>query len=324
MIALLNRYGNGLIAGFSFLKSTLTGNPVVYGMPTAVGVELTNHCNLKCPECYSGSGTMTRNRGFMDPGLFEKIVSELEPFLLNINLYFQGEPMLHPMFFRFVERCRRINTVVSTNGHFLTAEWAERVITSGLKKLIVSLDGMDQQTYSAYRINGNFDKVTEGIKNIAEARKRYYSPLKLELQFLVSRMNEHQIPVIEQFAREAGADLKLKSMQIINPDKIDKWLPSERIYSRYERKEGSYKNRNRLPDRCARLWFNPVITWDGMVIPCCFDKNADHIMGDLKEETFREVWKGTRYGLFRRTLVTGRSSIDICTNCTSGIIGVRC
>ena len=39
--------------------------------------------------------------------------------------------------------------------------------------------------------------------------------------------------------------------------------------------------KNSLPDRCARLWFNPVITWDGKVIPCCFDKNAEYVMGDL-------------------------------------------
>jgi MoaA/NifB/PqqE/SkfB family radical SAM enzyme len=90
---------NLLLAGFSYLKSSVSGLPAVYGMPPAIGVELTNHCNLHCPECASGSGQMKRERGFMDIELFERIISELRPYLWNINLYFQGESLLHPAFF---------------------------------------------------------------------------------------------------------------------------------------------------------------------------------------------------------------------------------
>ena len=82
--------------------------------------------------------------------------------------------------------------------------------------------------------------------------------------------------------------------------------------------------RSSLPDRCARLWFNPVITWDGKVLPCCFDKDADHIMGDLNQESFRDIWNGAKYRLFRRILLSDRSSIEICRNCTSGLKGVKC
>ncbi len=67
---------------------------------------------------------------------------------------------------------------------------------------------------------------------------------------------------------------------------------------------GEYRIKSSLPDRCARLWFNPVITWDGKVLPCCFDKDADHIMGDLNQESFRDIWNGTKYRLFRRILLS--------------------
>ena len=80
----------------------------------------------------------------MDIGLFKKVMNELAPYLYNVNLYFQGEPMLHPRFFSFLGNWKNSQTVVSTNGHFLSIENSEKIVRSGLNKLIISLDGMDQ------------------------------------------------------------------------------------------------------------------------------------------------------------------------------------
>ena len=112
-------------------------------------------------------------------------------------------------------------------------------------------------------------------------------------------------------------------MQVINNDTFGYWLPENKEFRRYELKDGVYMIRNRLPARCARLWFNPVVTWDGKVVPCCFDKDAEHIMGDLRQDSFRDIWNGSKYRLFRKILLTDRVSTDICRNCTSGMKGVR-
>ncbi len=322
MNANLVRRRNAIAAGYSYLMSSMSGRPGIKGMPVAVGAELTNNCNLKCPECSAGSGQMKRSRGFMSDDLFDKLISELEPFLYNVNLYFQGEPMLHPGFFHFLERCRNLNTLVSTNGHFLSEENAEKLAISGLKKLVISLDGMDQETYSWYRINGNFELVTRGIMNVSEAINRNSSPMKIILQFLVNKKNEHQTVEARKFARKVNARLRLKSMQIINKDDFDKWLPSENRFTRYKNKCNIYTLKNSYPDRCARLWFNPVVTWDGKVLPCCFDKDADHVMGDLNEDSFRDIWTGPKYRIFRKSVLSERQLNDICLNCTSGLMGV--
>jgi Predicted Fe-S oxidoreductases len=322
MDAYLVRQRNAIAAGYSYLVSSVTGKPVTKGMPLAISAELTNHCNLRCPECSTGSGQMTRPKGFMAASLFDKLISELEPYLYSINLYFQGEPMLHPGFFRLLERCAKLNTIVSTNGHYLSEENAEKLATSGLKKLVISLDGMDQQVYSSYRVNGDFEEVTRGIRNISEAVKRNSSPMKVVIQFLMNLNNEHQTAEARKFAHEVNAVLKLKSMQIINKDDFIKWLPSGRRFSRYENKCKEYTLKNSYPDRCARLWLNPVISWDGKVLPCCFDKDADHVMGNLNEDAFREIWTGPKYRIFRKSVLSGRRMIEICRNCTSGLRGV--
>jgi radical SAM protein with 4Fe4S-binding SPASM domain len=323
MIGGLTKPFNLLLAGYSFLKSSVAGRAMIYGMPLGIGTELTNNCNLQCPECASGSGQMQRERGFMDIELFKRVMSELQPYLYFINLYFQGEPTLHPLFPSFIRNSSNTKTVISTNGHFLSVENAEKIARSGLNKLIISLDGIDQETYSAYRTNGSINTVLEGIKNIAEAKKKFNSSLKIEIQFLVNKLNENQIPQIRQIAKKLRSSLKLKSMQIINSENIVLWLPLNERFRRYKTEDGKYVVKNSLQNRCARLWFNPVITWDGKVIPCCFDKDAKYIMGDLNQESFREIWNGQKYRVFRKMVLSDRSAVEICRNCTSGLRGVK-
>jgi radical SAM protein with 4Fe4S-binding SPASM domain len=316
---------NALLSGSSYLLSSMSGKPSAKGMPVSISFELTNHCNLKCPECASGSDLMIRERGFMDFGLHKKAIFELKPYLYYINLYFQGEPMLHPQFFSFPGLTAGIKTVVSTNGHFLTVENSEKLAKSGLNKLIVSLDGMSQEVYSRYRQKGELEKVISGIRNADAARKKFHSSLKMELQFLVNRYNEHQIQEAERFAKEVDARLRLKSMQVISDNDTEKWMPAASKFRRYEEINGKIAIKNSMPDRCLRLWFNPVITWDGLVIPCCFDKDAEFVMGDLKKESFRTIWNNARYKEFRKNVFTRRKSIGICRNCTSGMkMGIVC
>lgn len=259
MISVLHKSFNASLASFSFLASTIIKKPVVEGMPPAVSAELTNYCNLACPECASGSGKMKRERGFMDPGLFRELMKELKPYLYNTNLYFQGEPMLHPQFFSFLAESAGIRTTVSTNGHFLSAENSRIIAGSGLSRLIISLDGMDQDTYSTYRINGKVETVIRGITNVSAAKKKLGSGLTIEVQMLVNRYNESQIPEIRKLADELKVRLVLKSMQIYGKESIGRWLPAGSKYSRYRMKDGEYIEQK----------FHAAAMCQAMVQSCC-------------------------------------------------------
>jgi radical SAM protein with 4Fe4S-binding SPASM domain len=227
--------------------------------------------------------------------------------------------MLHPRFFSFLEISRNIKTVVSTNGHFLSDGKPEKLIRSGLSKLIISLDGTDSETYSEYRRNGSFDTVIAGIKAVVEAKKKSVSPMKIEIQFLVNRLNEHQTVPMLKLARELGVPVRFKSMQVAEKESIGKWMPGNSRFSRYRFRNGTYSIKSSLPDRCSRMWFNPVITWNGKVVPCCFDKDAEYIMGDLNYRSFRDIWNSSEYTNFRRSILSGRILIEMCRNCTSGL-----
>jgi len=320
---MISGFFNIVRAYASYLVSSFTGKESGRWMPAFLGIELTNHCNLNCPECITGSGQMTRPKGFMELSLFDRILEEAGPYLYNINLYFQGESMMHSDFFIFLERAVNYHTIVSTNGQFLTPINAEKLARSGLRRLIVSLDGMDQTAYTAYRQKGDFQKVMEGIKNVSGAIKSSGSPLILEIQFLVNRQNESQIGEVKKFASEVNARLTLKSMQVLDLSRAEDWQPERESFNRYIKDNGRFIIKSRLRNRCLRLWLNPVVTWDGKVIPCCFDKNGDHILGDLNHESFKEIWQGEKAKRFRQTLLDGRSKIEICRNCTTGLSGVK-
>ncbi|MEJ6491080.1 MAG: SPASM domain-containing protein [Flavobacteriales bacterium] len=66
------------------------------------------------------------------------------------------------------------------------------------------------------------------------------------------------------------------------------------------------------------MWSGSVITWDGKAVPCCFDKDAVHQLGDMTNATFKSIWQLEQYVSFRKSGFTNRQEIDICKNCTEG------
>jgi radical SAM protein with 4Fe4S-binding SPASM domain len=97
-------------------------------------------------------------------------------------------------------------------------------------------------------------------------------------------------------------------------------IPTIDKYSRYRRdKDGVMQVKSGMKNHCWKLWQSNVITWDGLVVPCCFDKDAMHRLGNLKNQSFKEIWHNDNYKQFRKELMAGRKNIDICANCSEGL-----
>jgi radical SAM protein with 4Fe4S-binding SPASM domain len=306
---------------FSYLVSRILKRSFHAGWPLAVSIEPTNRCNLRCPECPSGNDTLKRNRGFMDRAMFNSVIDQLSPQLLYLTLYFEGEPFLHPDFFDFVNYAasKGIFVATSTNGHFLDRASAEKTVRSGLHKLIISLDGYDQASYEKYRIGGDFGKVIDGLKNLAEARQRLNSKRpEIELQCLLFSANENRKSEIRRLGKESGADrVVFKTAQFYDYEKGNPMMPLKKVHTRYSRdRNGNLRLKAHQPNSCFRMWSSCVITWDGLVVPCCFDKDGDHVFGDLKIEKFRDIWRSPKSENFRNIILKRRKSVDICLNCS--------
>jgi len=307
----------------SYYYTRWSKKPVQWGMPMTVSIEPTTACNLKCPECPSGLRAFSRPTGNLKVDFFRKTMDELAQNLLYLIFYFQGEPYINPKFLDMVKYAhdKGIYTITSTNGHFLNKANAKKTIESGLDRMIISVDGTTQETYENYRIGGRLDVVLQGARNMVAMKKEMKSKTPhLIFQFLVVKPNEHQIKDIYDLAEEIGIDeVKLKTAQVYDYKEGNELIPSIDKYSRYANQgDGSYKIKNNLSNECWKLWHACVITWDGVVVPCCFDKDATHKLGNLKETSFAELWQGEAYQNFRAQLLKGRDKIDICENCTEG------
>jgi len=317
------RLWNLALLWMSYHFSRLIKRPLLWGLPTSLSVEPTTACNLGCPECPSGLKKFSRNTGNLKPEFFKHLVDSARSYLSYITFYFQGEPYINPHFLEMVKYAseRGIYTATSTNAHFLNDENCRKTIDSGLDRLIISIDGTTQEVYEAYRINGHLDKVLEGTRNILKWKKELKSATPLVVfQFLVVRPNEHQIEDVLKLGDEMGVDqVVFKTAQVYDYENGNDLIPHNEKYARYKKgPDGKYRIKNRLLNQCWKMWQGAVVTWDGLVVPCCFDKDATHRMGDLKKQSLEEVWRGETYRKFRSQILKSRSEIDICTNCTEG------
>lgn len=324
MILLIYRGINLFKIVVSYLLSRITKQVVHWGKPVAVSIEPNNSCNLSCRECPSGTKELTRAVGSMQPDLFQSIINQLLPHLSWLTLYFQGEPFISKHFFDFIAfaKSKKIFVATSTNGHFLDEGSVRRTIGSGLDRLIISLDGADQESYGAYRRGGNFAKVIEGIRLLVSEKKRLKKRTpEIILQCLVLKSNEHQLNEIRKIAKELGVDkLEFKTAQFNDYKNGNPLMPENPKYSRYVRSstrpENQFILKNRLPNSCFRMWGSCVLTWDGKVVPCCFDKDATHWFGNLAQQSFLEIWRGKLAFDFRKKILGNRKLIDICSNCS--------
>jgi radical SAM protein with 4Fe4S-binding SPASM domain len=315
---------NGTKVYASFYMSRLLNRPIQWGYPISISFEPTTSCNLRCPECPSGLRAFTRPTGMLEESFFTKTIDEIHKELLYLIFYFQGEPYLNPKFLDMVKYAssKGIYTATSTNAHYMTDENARKTVESGLDRLIISLDGTTQDTYKQYRVGGNIDKVLEGARNIVKWKKALNSNKPFVFfQFLVVKHNEHQIEEVKQLAKEIGVDeVRFKTAQVYDYENDpNNLIPTNEKYSRYKKdKNGQYSNKNKLANRCWKMHHANVITWDGLVVPCCFDKDATHQLGNLKMQSFKEVWQNGNYHQFRSELMKSRKNIDICANCSEG------
>ena len=319
------RVWNGLKVITSFYLSRFTKNPVQWGMPVSVSFEPTTSCNLRCPECPSGLRAFSRPTGMLEKDFFTQTIDDIHKQLLYLIFYFQGEPYLNTSFLDMVKYAssKGIYTATSTNAHYLTDEAARKTVESGLDRLIISIDGTTQDVYQQYRKGGNLSKVIEGAKNIVKWKKELNSKTPFVFfQFLVVKHNEHQVEDIKLLAKEIGVDeVRFKSAQVYDyQNDPNQLIPSLDKYSRYKKNvDGTYHPKNKLANRCWKLWHANVITWNGLVVPCCFDKDAVHQLGNLKNESFKNIWQNSNYRQFRSELIKSRKNIDICSNCSEGV-----
>ncbi|MCQ2974996.1 MAG: radical SAM protein [Bacteroidales bacterium] len=310
---------NFICRKFASLKSHIIGKLYIYGKPWSISIEPCNICNLNCKECFSGLNLATRSKGFMSLDNFEIIINQIYETTLNLFLYFQGEPYMNKHFTEMIKyaNSKNIYTVTSTNGHFIDYETAKKTVNAGLDKIIISMDGYDQNSYSKYRKNGNFEKVLKSIENLSKAKKdlKKINPI-IEIQVLANKYTENHFHEINKLSKKYGGEVfKIKTMQIENENDYEEFLPNKEKLSRYKKdKKGNYLLKNKI-NFCNRIYNSIIITYDLNVLGCCYDKNANFVLGNLKNENLKEVINNQKTKDFFAMIMNKNKRPKMCNNC---------
>ncbi len=284
--------------------------------PSFASYEPTNICDLSCEMCPSGKGQLKRPRGTADMKLYRKFILENRKTLTNIILHFQGEPLMCQQLGETIAFARqnRIHTMFSTNGQLL-AQNIDLIRNARPDHIIVSLDGLTDETYTKYRVGGKVQNVFDGLEKLSQlpAKERPY----IELQFLVFSHNEHEIHELKNLKKKYRIDkITLKSAQIYENSQVD-FLPENQKFSRYAVTEnGNFQLKKELKSQCKRLIFGTVVCFDGRVVPCCFDKDADHELGNIASQSLHEIRNSKKYIDFVNKVFSNRNEISICNNCS--------
>lgn len=302
-------------------------SPQVFGYPYSIIIEPTNLCGLKCPLCPTGTGTLNRAKGSMSFDIFKQIIDEMNDFLIEIYLTNYGEPFLNKDIYKMIEyaKQRKIEVCVASNAMVWQGiDDIRKLIATKLDKLIVSVDGASNQTYLAYRKKGNFEKVIENLKIIGEEKKRIgTSTPYTELQFIIMKHNEHEIPIIREIAEKIKVDcLVLKPVTFNNADwhnpeilsQYREYMPSLEKYQVYHLTPNSIEWKEKIKNKCDSLWRTMVILWDGIIVPCCLDPHGEIKMGTISSG-IKNIWNNAKYRNLRRQIIKNKKNISLCSNC---------
>lgn len=306
----------------SYLIS-LFGCLKIFHKPIFIAIEPADWCMLGCPECPVGMGKGKDKEHLHHQFSLRQLqilLDDIGDYLHTIIFHFQGEPLLNKQLPELIQlaKQRNIYTMLSTNAQLLNNEWAERLVRSGLDKIIVSMDGISQTSYEKYRVGGNVQKVKEALKFLSKYKTTFHSPLEIELQMLRLRSNETEWKEVKKGYKKWGATvLSMKTAQFYDYENGNPLMPTKEKYARYKKDiMGKWHLKKSIRNRCLRSWSGCVVDAEGNVLPCCFDKKRRYCFGNINEQSLSEIWKSEQMDEFRKTILSNRSKFSMCTNCT--------
>lgn len=294
------------------------------GRPYLLIVDPCNYCNLRCPLCPTGLGTLGRQQAMLSFAHFQEYFNPLADHLFECYLHNWGESLLNKEVFHMIAhaQARNVGTNLSTNFSETSSDDIDQLLDSGLEYLIVSLDGTSAASYGKYRVRGKYDRVMDNMSEIIRRRnlRRLKTP-RVEWQFIVMKQNEHEVDEAAAMAKRVGVDLLRfipVGMPIDHPNRraaADEWYPvtMKGREHRPDDVEQQFGQANK-PGPCFYLYRTMVINPDGGVSPCCvvYKKDTDFatLPGDVAA-----IWNNEKYQSARALFSPRQPASTVATTC---------
>ena len=276
-------------------------------LPTVLMIENTNHCNAECVMC--PRDTLSRKRGFMDFGLFEKIIKEVSSVKRKpvTHLHGFGEPLLDKRLAERIElakSCGITRTYIVSNASLLFPETSRKIISAGLDKMKISFYGTDDESYNNTMKRLDFKVTLQNVKDFLRIRREMESQTpRLILQYLPNETNNAKTA---EFKALWSPLIDSQLGDVLNVASLHNY-GGGRAYNRLGKK---------IVSVCYFPWTSMSVLWDGRVVTCCMDSNGVQVLGDLNTQSVEEVWNGPVLAEVRNSFgKLDYSKFPVCLSC---------
>ena len=260
---------------------------IVTDFPQYVLIEPVSLCNLRCIMCFQVDKSFSSNKainGFMDISLFKDVVEQVKENSCNaITLASRGEPTLHKEFdkiSKIIEDSKILDCKLNTNATVMNEKKINEILSANFSEVVFSVDAGTKETYESIRVKGKWERV---LKNIE----------------LFNQIRSNKYPKVQTVTRIAG--VKVNNQQDIN-QMTNFW---EKLVDEVSIKEASprwdsYNNKiNKITEPCMNLWTRTYVWYDGEVNPCDFDYKSNLSVGNVKEDSLKDIWNNDKYNNLR-------------------------
>lgn len=270
-----------------------------YSFPVDIIIETTNRCNLDCIMCPQSD--LTRPRGEMSFDVWKKIIDEIaaESITSRIWCAIMGEPLLlGNKIITMIEYASKkgLNVHLNTNATLMNKDMTNALIESGVKEIIIGLDGTTKETYSKIRCGGDYEKVVQNSLYLLAKNNGF---VKVIMQFIEMDENCHEIELFKKYWLSKGATVKLRPRL--------GWGLGREAKNLVVGDDGR-------DFACPWLIRTVSIHCDGKMAQCDGDYDGKHSPGDVKSQTIKEVWD-TVLKERREKHWNLDFSFPLCTNC---------
>lgn len=283
-------------------------------------IEPTNYCNSRCAFCPTGTRDLPkqvgRKSGYMSLPFAQSVIDQFAAFghkLKSFHFQHMGEPLMNKSLPYMVEYA--VSKGISewyelrTNGLLLEPKLNRKLISSGLSRIGVSVNGVDAAMYQKNcGIKMDFNRFVDNLTDLYENRgnceiyvKMIDTTLTDEEKVKFYRIfkpisTDMQIEYLVDWGRSEGHDFKLGE-------------PAGKTMKGYD---------PIVKEVCPYPFFTLGVTWNGEAIFCCFDWSYATSCGNVTTDTLKSIWNGERLRNFRiQQLSLKREENPACKGCVS-------
>lgn len=304
-----------------------------------VYLEVTTQCNFSCVTCIRNS--WNEDLGQMEWGTFEKFLDSLRglPYLETVHFGGFGEPFSHPRILDMLKavKGRGLRVEIITNGSLLTDGLIKELISLGLDRIYVSLDGPDEEEYNEIRQGADFNSVLGNVQSLNRIKNELgVKKPELGIEFVAMKSNFHKLPKLVRMAWEMNVRKvivtnllpyheSLKDEIVYDIDDTGNIFDTELLLMKLQAQMPFMKLRT---ERYCKFIEDKSfsVNFMGNVSPCyalmhsyrCFIYGREKEMipcylGNIKDKTLKDIWAESGYISFSHAVKNFK--FPSCTDC---------